>query len=309
MDYPSFPRSLTEFHKRFADEQACFEYVVQSRWPNGLVCPKCKGRDFWPRRRRFKHQCQKCDFEVSPTAGTILQDAHLPIHDWFRTACFMTCCPGISANKLRQQLGCSFRAALRVLNCLRYAMGTEPRSKLGGTVDAGYTVLMQAAGQSSRSTPTDRRTVVLGVVALINVAEATGPREESTHEFIHTNVDPTAYKSGRLRLAIAEGTRPFGESTQEFIHNNVDPTAFVYSTFSLDKLPNPSRYTVLTPPYIKKAFIELKGWLNGTHHGVDPKFVLQYLNEFAFRFNRGQTHMESCQTLLKLAINAPLRAG
>jgi hypothetical protein len=36
-----FPRSLIEFQRRFADEQACAAYLVSARWPDGFRCPEC----------------------------------------------------------------------------------------------------------------------------------------------------------------------------------------------------------------------------------------------------------------------------
>ena len=41
--------------------------------------------------------------------------------------------------------------------------------------------------------------------------------------------------------------------------------------------------------------------LNGTHHGVDPKYLQPYLDEFVFRFNRRKTPMAAFQTLLGIA--------
>ena len=38
-----YPRTL-EDEGRFATEQACREYLMQLRWPQGFVCPRCGGR-------------------------------------------------------------------------------------------------------------------------------------------------------------------------------------------------------------------------------------------------------------------------
>ncbi|MFH1708413.1 MAG: transposase, partial [Planctomycetota bacterium] len=53
--------------------------------------------------------------------------------------------------------------------------------------------------------------------------------------------------------------------------------------------------------HIHRAFGNLKTWLLGTHHGVDPKYLAQYLDEYVFRFNRRNTPMAAFQTLLGLA--------
>ena len=38
-----FPKSLLEFQSLFSTDEVCTEYLVERRWPNGFVCPKCQG--------------------------------------------------------------------------------------------------------------------------------------------------------------------------------------------------------------------------------------------------------------------------
>jgi len=58
-------------------------------------------------------------------------------------------------------------------------------------------------------------------------------------------------------------------------------------------------------PHIHRVFSNLKTWLNGTHHGVEPKYLPDYLDEFVSRFNRRKTPMAAFQTLLGIASNKP----
>src|SRR6266446_553041 len=57
--------------------------------------------------------------------------------------------------------------------------------------------------------------------------------------------------------------------------------------------------------HIHRVFSNLKAWLNGTHHGVDPKYLQSYLDEFVFRFNRRNTPMAAFQTLLGISTQKP----
>jgi Transposase zinc-ribbon domain len=41
MPRPDFPKTLAEFQVRFATEDACRRYLMESRWPNGYRCPRC----------------------------------------------------------------------------------------------------------------------------------------------------------------------------------------------------------------------------------------------------------------------------
>jgi transposase-like protein len=53
-------------------------------------------------------------------------------------------------------------------------------------------------------------------------------------------------------------------------------------------------------PHIHRIFTDLKTWLIGTHHGVSPKQLQTYLDEFSFRFNERRSPMEAFQTALRI---------
>jgi len=72
MPRPDFPQSILEFQSRFSDEQACLDYLFECRWPDGFVCPRCKGRSAWPIVSRRLWQCVGCRYQASLTAGTVL---------------------------------------------------------------------------------------------------------------------------------------------------------------------------------------------------------------------------------------------
>ena len=36
-----YPRNLVELEARFSTEEACREYLLKLRWPEGFVCPRC----------------------------------------------------------------------------------------------------------------------------------------------------------------------------------------------------------------------------------------------------------------------------
>src|SRR5947207_956904 len=53
-----FPRSLIEFQDRFATEGACAEYLFERRWPEGFVCPGCRGGRAWLlKTKAFTYEC------------------------------------------------------------------------------------------------------------------------------------------------------------------------------------------------------------------------------------------------------------
>ena len=55
-------------------------------------------------------------------------------------------------------------------------------------------------------------------------------------------------------------------------------------------------------PLIHIVFSNLKTWLLGTHHGVSPKHLPAYLNEFVFRFNRRFYPLAAFNSVLGVAM-------
>src|SRR3954452_12135401 len=70
-----FPRSLPGFERRFPDEAACAEWLLERRWGSGFACPAC-GRDrFWRLGRKvLTLQCRACRRETSVT----VEPGHAP---------------------------------------------------------------------------------------------------------------------------------------------------------------------------------------------------------------------------------------
>ena len=58
-------------------------------------------------------------------------------------------------------------------------------------------------------------------------------------------------------------------------------------------------------PMIHIVFGNLDAWLLGTHHGVSPKHLQAYLNEFVFRFNRRFWPMAAFDAVLRIGTRAP----
>ena len=104
MPRPGFPKSLPEFQRQFATEDAC------------------------------RHQ-------VSLTSGTVLHNAKLPLTQWFWAAYLMTTdTRGISAVGLQRQLGLSRNeTAWLMLHKLRRAMVNAAREPLHGEIEVDDT--------------------------------------------------------------------------------------------------------------------------------------------------------------------------
>ena len=170
--YPQFPHTLGEFQRRFSTEQACISYLIGVRWPKGFECPWCGNNTAWKLElRRFR--CRKCRKNVWVTAGTVIQDSHLPIRYWFWAAYLMsTLTPGISALQLQHQLGIgSYGTALYLCRRLRKVMVNPMREPLTGTVEVDDTYI-GGPGKGKRGRGSDEKVPV--VIAVENRGDHTG---------------------------------------------------------------------------------------------------------------------------------------
>lgn len=227
-------------------------------------------------------------------AGTTMHRSHIGIQDWFWAAYLVaTLTPGFSAKQLERQLGCQYRTAWFMLHRLRRSMVNDSRSKLTGDVEVDETIIGgPVKGQRGRGvTSAASKTLVFGAVEVVRYID---------------QHDHTAERAGRIRLHIAE--RADEESIGRFLDQNVDGGSKIrtdgwkgYSKTALANYHHGKSEEIRGTTHIHRVFGNLKTWINGTHHGVDPKYLQTYLDEFTFRFNRRNTPMAAFQTLLGIA--------
>ncbi len=241
----------------------------------------------------FGYECSGCGRRTSPTAGTVLHRSHVGIQEWFWAAYLVaTHTPGFSAKQLERQIGCAYRTAWFMLHRLRRAMVSDARSRLDGEVEADETIVGGTVkGRFGRGVAaSENKTLVFGAVEVISYTDKHGRAAE---------------KAGRVRLAITP--RADGESIGLFLAQNVAEGSEIstdgWKGYSKTALANyrHSPSTGAHATHIHRVFGNLKTWINGTHHGVDPKYLQTYLEEFVFRFNRRKTPMAAFQTLLGIA--------
>jgi len=268
-----YPKDLLAFRDQFHSEDACRDYLMQLRWPQGLTCSKCAGRQFWKMRRGVLC-CRGCQRHVSITAGTLFADTHKPLRLWFEALWHVTNQKyGASALGMQRILGLgSYRTAWHWLHKLRRAMVRPGRDRLAGTVEVDETFI---GGER----PGKRGRGAAGKTLVVIVSQADGTR------IGRIRLARVANASGNhLAAAVSQAVEPGstvrtdgwggynGLSDLGYRHEVIRPTPAVGENL----LPLANRVAAL-----------LKRWLLGTHQGaVQPAHLDYYLDEFTFRFNR-----------------------
>jgi transposase-like protein len=271
-----YPGSYAELLSWFPDDAACLDYLEWLRWPDGVRCPRCAGRDGW-RLSNGRWECAVCGRQSSVTAGTIFDRTRTPLRLWFAAAWQITSQKhGASAMGIQRSLGLgSYQTAWAMLHRFRVAMVRPGRERLAGHVEVD-----EAYVGGVESKVHGRETATKSIVAI--AVEIENPRG-----------------FGRIRLQQVPDV--CAESLLPFIDGAVEPGATVHTDgwqayWTLPDRGYEHERTVMRKqsdpahvvmPGVHRVASLLQRWLLGTHQGaVSAEHLDAYLNEFTFRFNR-----------------------
>lgn len=302
MAKPDYPKTILEFAAAFNSDDVCLEYLVSSRWPEGFVCPHCRNQGGWWLKSYRRFQCTRCHRQTSPLAKTLMHRSHLPIRTWFWAAYLVsTHTPGISAVQLQRQLGIGqVRSAWFLLHRLRQAMVKGNRKPLEGCVEWGiFEVGSPLPGIRDHGViKAARKTLVAGAVEVHRTRA-----EKEVVGKLRLQVLPSASHVAVQKFLlqnVAEGSTlrgGLGEKAQDVLVER-------YHRHSM-AISGGSRSRAEHSLHIGRAFDNLRGWLNGIHHGVNRRYLQAYLDEFVFRFNRRDRPMSAFRSLLGILTEKP----
>jgi transposase-like protein len=270
---------------RFKSDDEAREYLERLRWPEGPVCPHCKGVKAYKLTPRLDSKkparaglwkCAACRKQFSVTVGTIFEDSHIPVGKWL-SAIYLLCASkkGMSAHQLHRMLGVTYKSAWFMAHRIRYAMEQKPlRAKLRGIVEADETYIgRRPRGEAPWGGRPARDSHMRPVVALVE----RGGRVRSFHV-------------GRVT----------SENLAQVIRDNVEGEARLmtdqFKAYTLVGREFASHETVnhgmreyvrgdVTTNTVEGFFGLLKRGLNGVYHQVGSHHLHRYLAEFDFRYN------------------------
>ena len=275
MEFEDYPRTLRELERRFITEQACREYLFDLRWPHGFICPRCHASTA-SALKTGRFQCSGCRYQVSVTAGTAFQDTKTPLTIWFRAMWWLTSQKnGVSAMALQQVLGWgSYQSSWTCLHKLRRAMIRPGRDRLHGVVEVDESYL-GAAEEGLRGRQVEDK-------ILIAVAAEEDGRGIGRIRLRHIQNASSANLIPFIQDSIEPGSTVHTDGWRGYLPLDVNSYTHRISALKAD----PKRASELLPR-VHLVIALLKRWLMGTHQGaVGAEHLQDYLDEFAFRFNR-----------------------
>lgn len=125
---------MTSFTEpRFNDDTAAREYLEQTLWDQGTVCPHCGVvAHSYKTKKPGVYRCaaKECRKDFTVTMGTVMHRSHIALHKWvlaFHLICSSK--KGFSAHQLHRTIGVTYRSAWFMHHRIREAMragGLEP---------------------------------------------------------------------------------------------------------------------------------------------------------------------------------------
>jgi transposase-like protein len=265
--------SLMEFEKSFGTEEKCAAYLMQKRWKDGFICPKCQHSEYYYIQTRMLFECQNCQTQTSLTAGSLMHKSKLSLKTWF-WAMYLVAHDkrGKSALSLSVILDLNYRTALRLMRKIREAMkDRDSHYMLSGTVEMDDAYFgAPRKGKDGRGTDKAKAVIALS-------------KDEENHPLF-------------LRIEVIDGVTI--EEIKRVTKKCVKPGSTIVSDGHTSYKPLAQNgYRHEARAYYKedkedflkslhKVIGNVKAYILGTYHGLGAAYLQSYFDEFCFRFNR-----------------------
>jgi len=281
------PKTLQDAIIYFSDADNCLSYMVDSRWPDGVVCPSCGRPDPTFLKVQKKWQCKSAHVRRQFTAkvGTIFEDSPLGLEKWLPAVWLITNAKnGVSSYELSRSLGVTQKTAWFMLHRIREAMKSGSLAKMGGngpieideTFIGGQKKNMHAAKRIRYEARggAKGKTTVMGMLdreaRQVRAKVIPNVKRETLQNEILNQIE----KKSTLHT---DSWASYDElKAQDFIHKTVNH----YQEYVRGEVHTNG---------IENFWSLLKRGLKGTYVAVEPYHLDRYVSEQVFRFNNRAT--------------------
>lgn len=284
------PETLQEAIEFFADADRCHAYMVQMRWPDGVVvCPTCNQPNprYLANQRRFECKKKHPKRQFSVKVGTIFEDSPIPLKSWLLAVWQITNCRnGISSHELARALGVTQKTAWFVNHRIRLAMQGEDGGQLAGEVEVDETYI----GGKARNMNRRQRQRALdgkgfknawaGKVAVLGLLNRHPEKGKSKIRTKPIDTIRTYRLRAEVSANVADGATVYTDALKSY-----QALDLYYQHKVID---HAEKYVdgVVHTNGLENYWALLKRAIRGTYVSVEPFHLFRYLDEQAFRFNQ-----------------------
>lgn len=297
------PETLIEAIQFFSEGDNAHNFMVQMRWPDGVVkCPRCQSAKVAaiPTRKTWECKCCVEKKQFSVRVGTIFEDSPIPLKKWMAAIWLLANAKnGVSSYEVSRSLGVTQKTAWFMLARIRLAMQTGTFLKFKGQVEADETFIGGRARNMHKDVKARKiggGTGGVGKEIVLGFLERRGKDTHSKIRTLHVSGQSREVIQPRVREHVERGSELFTDAlsaykelTPEFRHQFVDHAErYVDGQVHTNGLEN--------------FWSLLKRSIKGTYVSVEPFHLFRYLDEQTFRFNRrgltdGERFVKACSGL------------
>src|ERR1035441_2555509 len=140
----NIPETLLEAVRYFSDLDVCRETLAAVRWPDGIRCPHCGGKEIWTinsKTRGIIWRCKACLKQFTVKVGTLFEDSPLGLDKWLPAYWLeVSSKKDVSSYQLARALKVTQRTAWFMLYRIRPAMRENgDNGQLSGEVEVDET--------------------------------------------------------------------------------------------------------------------------------------------------------------------------
>ncbi len=257
-----------EFIKTFSNADTCLGYLSDHKWKNGFRCYNCGSTEEHKCNIAHHKRCKKCLRIISPTANTLFHKVKFGIDKAFYVVFKMSApTKSISAEQLAKSIGVNRKTALLFQHKVRLAMKSSGQYPMTGQVEVDEAFI----GQQEEA-------IGGGAVDKSQIAVAVKKQGATGIKRVYIcKIDNAS--AGELKVIFDKHISPLAKVLTDK-WSGYSPLKELYN-ITQEKSEPDKNFKV-----IHRCIQQLKSWLRGIHHSVNPAYLQGYLDEFCYRINR-----------------------
>ncbi len=303
---------LSQFSKRFPDEESCVSYFKEIRSKALPKCPKCGETYSWVANKKA-FECKSCRHRIPLTKGTVMEHSKLPLLTWFYTMHLITSIKQVlSAKEVQYQLGLDqYPPVWLMMMKLRNIMGKrEDMYMIDGKVEMDEAFFPTRIEDVEKGKPLRRGAGSQRQTKVLVLAESKEVDEILAEYFEKVQMDKIAKLSKssngkRVRKAVRY-IKMFAIENMEastidkILEKHVSKSAVIVTdghashTHIKDNFAghipiieyNPVEVVKNCLPWVHIIIGECRNGIAAIHKEIDGRFLQLYLNEYCWKFNR-----------------------
>lgn len=269
---------IIEIINKFGTQEHCVQHLEKLRWGNIPECPYCKSCFSSPQPKELRHKCLDCNRSFSVLIGTIFESTKLSLTKWFLAIyLIMDAKKGISSLQLSRHLKVNKDTALFLQRRIRSTMNES--NILNGVIEIDETYIGGSMTKMKENYKKEKGLVNSGME---HKKPVLGMYEKEGKVILKTlnkawgkEIKPIIFESVTPEsIIITDGFGAYyglDNMYKEHIKLNHERKIFSKGEFNTSK--------------IEGFWSMLKRAIIGTYHKVSSKYLQEYLNEIAFKFN------------------------